>query len=553
MGLLLYGMQVMSEGLQKIAGHQLRRILSSLTQNRFIGLVVGALVTMLFQSSTATTVILVGLTSAGVIALKQCLPVILGADIGTTVTAQLIALKVTKIALPIVGVGATIIFFSKRDRYRRIGQAITGFGLLFLGLKIMADAMHPLRDAPIFKDMLLAMSDNVLLAVVTAAIFTFLIHSSAASIGIIMLLAMQELITLESAIYLILGANVGTSFTAILSSLGSRREAQRVAMAHFLAKLGGTCLFLPFVGPYAKLLQAVASSPIFQVANAHTFFNVGIAIIFLPFTNFGVWVLEKILPDKVQAEFEPKYLDESLISTPSIAIGLAYKEIIHLSAEILRMTKDVDRVFRRKDMNILEDVLHKEQVIDALFAQTNSYLTRILRQPLDRGEFRKSMGLVHVLHDLEHIGDIIDNSIAGLAQTKIQQGYEFSPQGWQELNNFHHRLYELMRNAHKALVRNDYCLAEKVITEQPKIARLERELRQTHIHRLTEGIKETEDTSGIHLELLNSYLRISEHVRSIALVIAEELVDTPACTRSPQEVSRDLAEDVEYQERVSNL
>jgi len=305
MGLLLYGMQILSEGLQKIAGAKLRTIMSTLTHNRISALAVGASITVLFQSSTATTVILVGLTSAGIMSLKQTLGVILGADIGTTVTAQLIALKVTEVALPIVGLGATIIFFTKRERFRRYGQVLMGFGLLFLGLKIMSDVMYPLRENPLFPEMMAKMSDNPLVAMILGAIFTFLIHSSAASIGIIMVLSMQHLITLYAAIYLLFGANIGTSFTAILSSLGSSRESQRVATAHLVFKLAGVILFLPFVNPLAALVERITSSPGYQVANVHTLFNIVLAIVFPVYQSVRPAVSEDCTRQKrVQGYFQ---------------------------------------------------------------------------------------------------------------------------------------------------------------------------------------------------------------------------------------------------------
>lgn len=531
-GLLLYGIQVMGEGLQKMLGRQLRQTLESVTRRPVLGIVVGAAITILFQSSTATTVILVGLTSAAVMTLRQCLPVILGADIGTTVTAQLIALKFTEISLFIVGVGAPIVFFAKRDRHKRIGQAITGFGLLFLGLKILGESMHPLRDYPAFQQALLAVSDNPFLALAVAAIFTFLIHSSAAAVGIIMVLTTQRLIDLPSAIYLLLGANVGTSFTALLASIGSRREAQRVALAHFFSKVGGSALLFPFVGWFAAFLAYLTPSPGFQVANAHTFFNIGLAAVFLPFYNYGARILEFILPEKKIPEFEPKYLNEALITTPSVALGLAHKEVTRLSAETLRIFRDADRALRTGGLDLLDRISHKENVVDVLCQKAVAYLTRVLRQPLGREEFEYTMGLIHVLNDLEKITDIVERNIKFLIETKHVHGVEFSPRGRQELEELGDKVTALMRTTHKALVQDDFCLAEQVILEQPRIAAWVRELRQAHIHRLAEGIKETEATSNLHLELLTSYQQIGELVRDIAFTVAEQLSKSKCCLAS---------------------
>lgn len=518
MGLLLYGIYIMSEGLQKIAGHRLRNILSTLTHNRFTALVVGALVTVLFQSSTATTVILVGLTSASILTLRQTLGVILGADIGTTVTAQLIALKVTEISPPIVGIGAIIIFFGKRDKYKRVGQVFLGFGLLFLGLKIMSDTMHPLRDAPFFREMLMSAGNYPLLAIAAAAVFTFLVQSSAASVGIIMVLAMQNMVSLHSAIYLLFGANIGTSFTALISSLGASREAQRVATAHLLFKLAGVLILYPFVTPFAHVLVKLTATPGYQVANAHTLFNAGIAILFLPFTQYFARLLEKIVPERPEEqkeELKPKYLDSKLITTPSIALGLVSKEVNHASDQVYEMTCSVITIFEKSSIELLDQLNKKEDYLDVLYKSTTQYLTDVMRQPLSRQEFYRCMSYMHIVNDLEHIGDIIEKDITYIASCKIARGCKFSDAGWEEIKAMHQRLCDMVRMANLALFSNDSELAEKTAKMYPELARMERQLRAQHFNRLKDGTTLSISTSSLHLDLINSFLRISEHIKNI--------------------------------------
>lgn len=543
MGLLLYGMFLMSEGLQKIAGYRLRNILSTLTHNRFTALIVGALVTVLFQSSTATTVILVGLTSASIMSLKQTLGVILGSDIGTTVTAQLIALKVTEISLPIVGIGATIIFFSKRDKYKKIGQVLLGFGLLFLGLKIMADTMHPLRDDPFFRQMLMSASDYPLLAIAAAAVFTFLIHSSAASVGIIMIMAMQDLVSLHSSIYLLFGANIGTSFTALLSSLGSSRESQRVATAHLLFKVAGVLVFLPFVNQYAFLIQKLTASPGYQVANAHTLFNIGIALLFLPFIDQFAKLLEKIVPERKvsqEKQLKPKYLDDNLITTPSFALGLASKEINYAADQVLDMTQTIIPIFENSDVELLDEINKKEDLLDVLFKSITEYLTSVMRQPLSRDEFYRSMSNMHIINDLEHIGDIIEKDITHIASCKITQRCKFSDDGWEEIRDMHTRLNDLMRLVNVALATNDPGLASEAMKQYPKLARMERHLRAQHFNRLKEGKSLSISTSSLHLDLINSFLRISEHLKNICYEIINQGDDSNTA------ISHNLQNDYDY-------
>lgn len=540
-GILLYGIQVMGDGLQKILGRQLRNLLESVTKNPLLGVLAGIAITVLFQSSTATSVILVGLASAAVITLRQCMPVILGADIGTTVTAQLIALKFTELSLLIVGLGAPVVFFARQDRHKRFGQAITGFGLLFLGLKIIGESVQPLRDTPAVTQALSIACQNPFVAVAAAALVTFLVHSSAAILGIIMMLAAQGVVDLQSAIYLILGANVGTSFTALLASVTSRREAQRVALAHFASKLGGSALLFPFVPWYSALLAGLTPSVSFQVANAHTFFNVGLAAFFLPFYKLGCRFLEIVLPDKKIPELEPKYLQEEVITAPAVALGLAHKEVTRLSAETLRMILDAERALRGGGGEMLRRITHKEKVMDVLCRAAVDYLTRVLRQPLNREEFEYAMGLIHILDDLEKTTDVVDRNVKFLIETKLADGVEFSPRGSAELGILRSTVIELYRLAHKALVQNDYCLAEEVVTRQPKVAALVRELRQTHVHRLSEGIRESEATSNLHLEMLNSYHQISELIRDIGFTIMEQLAKGKICLTSSKEASRKKA------------
>jgi phosphate:Na+ symporter len=522
-GILLYGIQVMGDGLQKILGRQLRTLLESITKKPILGVLAGILITILFQSSTATSVILVGLTNAAVITLRQSMPVILGADIGTTVTAQLIALKFTELSLLIVGIGAPIAFFAKKDHHLRIGQSLVGFGFLFLGLKIIGDSLKPLQDSPAFTEVLLIVSRSPLLAVAAAAAITFLIHSSAAVMGIIMVLAGYGLINLNAAVYLLLGSNLGTSFTAILASIGSRREAQRVALAHLLSKLGGTVLFFPFVPGFSLFLASLTHSVTFQVANAHAFFNLALTAVFLPFSNLGSRFITWLLPDKIIPEQEPKFLRDEVITMPSVAIGLAHKETIRISAGTLRMIWYIKRALETSNSHYLERIDYKEKVMNALCKAAVDYLTRILRQPLNQDEQGYAMGLIRILDSLEKINDMVERDIKYRIETKLNQGVHFSTLGKEELMFLMEALMRGMRMTHKALVQNNSFLAEEAVTGHPRNVALILEFRQNHIHRLTEGIKESEESSNVHLELLNGFQQLSELIRNIDLIIFEEL------------------------------
>ncbi|MBS1117023.1 MAG: hypothetical protein H6Q87_1407, partial [candidate division NC10 bacterium] len=302
MALLLYGMQLVGEGLQQAAGGRMRHILSNITNSRLKGMLAGAFITAVIQSSSATTVMLVGFASSGLMNLAQCVSVILGADIGTTFTVQLIAFKIFDYALLLVGVGFLLIFACRRKVLKFFGQAILGFGFIFFAMKLMADAMAPLHDSEIVRMLLVSLSDQPFLGLIIAATFSALVHSSAATIGLAITLALQGLMPLAAAVPVIFGANIGTCVTAFASSIGSHTEAKRVAMAHVFFKVVGVVLFFPFITPFARLAEMTAGDVPRQIANAHTLFNVGITILFLPFASTLAKVIYALVPESKEGE-----------------------------------------------------------------------------------------------------------------------------------------------------------------------------------------------------------------------------------------------------------
>lgn len=524
-GLLLYGMSLMKDNLQKVAGKRFREILILLTKNRLVGLGLGAFMTLLFQSSTATTVLLIGLTSASILTLRETLAVVLGADIGSTITAQLIALKATEIALPVIFLGSFIFLFSKSSRKKRIALVLIGFGILFLGLKMMADTMYPLKNDPAVAKILTQISNNPLLDIMAAAVFTFLISSSAATIGIIMLLAMQHMIEIKPAIYMLLGANIGTTFTPILSSIGSSRESQRVAMAHFLFKLLGVLLAFPLVGYIVELMQKVTASPGFQVAHTHTLFNIVLAFLFLPFIQYVARFLEMILPNKkdTTSELKPKYLDENLLSSPDLAMGMATKEIIIISDYVLEMIKSVASLFANYNQDKADKILEKEEKVDVLSIAANRYLTILLRQSLTQDEFKKAMGLITIIREYEFIGDVVERNMIGKAENLNIRNKKFSMEGLQEIQALNNRIVHLLQLVNTSFATNNCTLAEQAKVLYEEIVDFQFRLQMSHIIRLKEGTRETEETTFAHMELINCYGLISEHLKNIAMIMTNEL------------------------------
>lgn len=523
MALLLYGMQLVGEGLQQAAGGRMRKILSSITDNRFKGMMVGAFITAVIQSSSATTVMLVGFASSGLMGLPQTIGVILGADIGTTVTVQLIALEVFDYALLLVGVGFLLIFACKRKIYRYVGQAVLGFGLIFFAMKLMSDAMVPLRQSELVKALLISLGDQPLLGLIVAAVFSALVHSSAATIGLAITLSLQGLLPLEAAIPVILGANIGTCATALASSIGTSPEAKRVAMAHIFFKVAGVLLFLPFIHPFGQLVKLTATDVPRQIANAHTLFNVALTAIFLPFSSVLARFISALVPENREAEgiFKAKYLDEHMLDTPALALGQATREALRLADIVSEMFTKTVEAFTGEDPELIEFIEEKDNQVDLLDRDIKHYLTKLSQQSLTDEQSKREIGILSFVNNLENIGDIVDKNLMELAKKKLNKGAHFSEPGLKEIELLHKKVLQNLELAISAFASNDLALAQQVLERKLELSQTERKFRQAHIQRLHEGYRESIDTSEIHLDVLTNLKRINSHVTAVAYPILE--------------------------------
>ncbi|MBW2513814.1 MAG: Na/Pi cotransporter family protein, partial [Deltaproteobacteria bacterium] len=449
LALFLYGMEKMSTGLKRTAGNRMRAILAALTRNRIVAMFVGAFVTMVIQSSSATTVMLVSFVQAGLMTFVQSMGVILGADIGTTVTAQLIAFKLTDYALLMVAIGFSLHMFGKRSLTKNVGDVILGFGILFFGMKLMSDAMQPLRTYDAFINTMREM-ENPFLGIVIGALFTALVQSSSATTGVVIVLAQQGFLTLEAGIPLVFGANIGTCITAGLASIGTSREAKRVAMAHVLFKLAGVLLFIFWIPGFADLIRMLAerfdSGTARQIANAHTIFNVALALIFLPFTEHFSRLILKILPIEEKPKdviMTTKYLDEESISTPAVALDLARAEVARMAKLVWRMlaaiiipfmsdekliekeisdpeekdfllreipTKD----FWRTDLTLLQGIDMREEKIDFIEEKIREYLFKITARGVAAEQANEAFGMISIASDIESVADLIHRNMVPL-------------------------------------------------------------------------------------------------------------------------------------------
>lgn len=527
----LYGMEKMSEGMKKSAGNRMRTILAALTRNRFIALLVGAFVTMFIQSSSATTVMLVSFVQANLMSFAQSTGVILGAGIGTTITAQLIAFKLTDYALLMIAVGFALRLFGRSESAKGIGDVVFGFGILFYGMKIMSQAMAPLRSFPVFIDFLKGL-ENPLLGILVGTVFTALIQSSSAFTGILIVLAQQGLITLEAGIPMIFGANIGTCITAGLASIGTSREAKRVALAHMMFKVGGVLLFIFWIPAFAELTrnmtQAMGSGAARQIANAHTIFNLGLSAFFLPFTTFFANLITRILPDKKEDKdlrIITWHLVESQITTPAIALDLARTEIARMAKLLGRMQRAIIIPFlsdepRRDEffpqLSLLDGVEMREEKINFLQEKITDYLVQVARQELTDEQSKEVYGMISMVKDMESLGDLIHRNMIPMIPKKQSLGTDFSLEGKEELLIYHEKVCGQIHLLHEAFAERDPEKAKTIMSKERKYLDLESQYRVRHLERLRLQKKESLETHAVHMELMDLMKQIVVYSSNIA-------------------------------------
>ncbi len=542
LALFLYGMEKMSSGMKKAAGDKMRSILSALTNNRYMGLMVGAFVTMVIQSSSATTVMLVSFVQAGLMTFVQSLGVILGADIGTTVTAQLVAFKLTDYALLMIAIGFGLMMFGRNENQKNIGESVLGFGILFYGMKLMSDAMYPLRTYDPFITTL-AHLENPLLGLLVGAAFTALIQSSSAFTGIVIVLAQQGLLTLDAGIPLIMGANIGTCITAGLASIGASREAKRVAMAHVMFKIVGVMLFIFWIPWFADIIRAISPASTEtgmanlsavvprQIANAHTIFNVGLALAFIPFTSFFARLIMKIYPDvedEKDLTIATWHLDESAVETPALALDLARSEIARMAKITGRMMDGFIHPFLEDDpgadkvhpqLTIMEGIEIREKKLDFLEKKIKKYLLQIGQEELSDTQIAEVFGMITISSQMESIGDVMERNLRPLVTKKRALQLDFSEEGKKELIKYNTKVCKQFSRLEKTFSALDPKRAKKVMVKEEKYLNLEAQYRESHFQRLNAAREETVETDAIHTELLEMMKQINLHTGEIAKII----------------------------------
>lgn len=488
LALFLFGMEQMADALKAVAGDRMKNILAKLTTNRLMGAVTGAFVTAVIQSSSVTTVLVVGFITAGLMSLSQSIGVIMGANIGTTITAQIVAFKVTKAALLMIGVGFAMLFAAKQERIKHYGAMLMGLGLVFFGMSIMSDGMKPLRSYQPFLDLMISM-ENPLVGILVAAGFTGLIQSSSATTGIVIVMASQGFITLPAGIALAFGANIGTCVTAMLASIGKPREAVRAAIVHVIFNVAGVVLWLAFIPQLAEVVTLIspshpelsgiarlgAETPR-QIANAHTIFNLANTLIFIGLTVQFARLVEWLIPDRLLEEeglaVSAKYLDDELLATPSLALDRVRLEVLHMGERVMEMVDKIMPAILTGDHKSLDDVAMLDDEVDILYEQIIDYLGKISKQSMTDTQTEEFLSLMAAVGDLENIGDTIETNMVALGHERIDHGFSISDPTKDVLNGFHKVVKKSVDGAVQAVSQLNTQVAQSVIEMKDEINRM---------------------------------------------------------------------------------
>ena len=520
LGLFLFGMKLMGDGLEMAAGSKLRGMIERLTKNKYMGALVGLVVTAVIQSSSATTVMVVGFVNAGLMNLAQAVGVIMGANIGTTVTGVMIAINLTAIAPLAVLIGVVMISFIKRNSVKHIGQIIAGFGILFMGMKMMSTAMEPLSESEVFTSLMTSFS-NPLLGVLVGLVFTAIIQSSSASVGVLQALGAAGAITLPSAIYVIYGQNIGTCVTALISSVGTSKTARRTAVVHLMFNVFGAILFIviSMLFPFAELVQRIAPGSVMaQISIVHVIFNIVCTAIMLPLSSLLVKVACKVIPgsDPVKSSNSLAYLDARILSTPPVAVAQLFKEVDRmgqLAKETLGMAMDA---LITQDNTKVDQIYENENTINFLNRGIAEYLVKI--NGLDLEDYdRQALGsMYHVISDMERIGDHSEN-LCELAQTLKKSKQKFSPWAVEQATEMRNRVEAMLEEALQMFASRETQpqMAADINRREEIIDDATQELKDLHIERLNQG-KCSVVAGTVFMDMLTNLERIADHCTNIA-------------------------------------
>jgi phosphate:Na+ symporter len=541
LAIFLYGMELMTDSLKAVAGDKMKMILEKLTGNRFAGVLTGAGVTAVVQSSSVTTVIVVGFVTAGLMNLAQATGVIMGANIGTTITAQIVAFKVTKYALLMVAGGFGMMMLGRKENVKHWGTMLMGLGLVFFGMGVMSGAMKPLRSFQPFLDLMTTM-ENPMIGILIAAAFTGLVQSSSATTGIVIVMATEGLVSLPAGIALAFGANIGTCVTALLAAIGKPRIAVQASMVHLLFNVFGVALwffFIPYLADFVIWLSPAADATLTgqaklaaeaprQIANAHTVFNIANTLIFLPFAPLLAKLVEKMLPIKeataeetLEARFKPKYLDEGMLQTPPLALSMARRETRRMGEGVEEMLQGIPDAVFTGSVDKMARLREADDQVDALYAAIGRYLSKLGRQDLSAREADETMMMATAATEVENIGDIIEIHMSHLANMCSASNIQFNEEELSALNEYHGKVVSTFKATMAALEHDRKETAEKILKMDDEIiGGMDRLVQERQLRLLKEDHTPQEMVAfTLQTDIMENFKRIFEHTRRIAKLV----------------------------------
>jgi phosphate:Na+ symporter len=522
--LLLWGLHMVHSGILRAFGPDLRQLLAKALNNRLSAFAAGLGLTAILQSSTATALITSSFTAEGLVGLVPALAIMLGANVGTTLIVQLLSFNIAAVAPVLFVLGLVAFRSGPRSRIKDLGRVSIGLGLMLLSLHILLDTLAPAESAPGARVFMSAITGDPVLCILIGALVTWIVHSSVASVLLIMSLAYAHFISPYASLALVLGANLGSAINPILE--GARRDnpaSYRLPLGNLMNRLAGVLLVMPFLRPLADQLQALQPDLAKLAAEFHIAFNVGTAIVFIGLLDGMARLLTWMLPDRVREAdpSRPRYLDESALETPSLALADAARETLRMGDAVETMLRKVMTAMMTGDRALVDEVSKMDNAVDGLDEAIKLYITKLTRGSLDEHEGKRAMEIVSFAINLEHIGDIIDKNLSELATKKIKRRFQFSAEGADELSAFHKRIMEQLRIAFGVFMSGNVNEARKLIAEKAALRNTELEATERHLDRLREGRPETLETTSLHLDVLRDLRRIHSHICSVAYPVLD--------------------------------
>jgi len=529
--LLLWGLHMVHSGILRAFGPDLRQLLASALSNRFTAFTAGIGLTALLQSSTATALITSSFTAEGLVGLVPALAIMLGANVGTTLIVQILSFNISAVAPVLFIIGLLAFRSGARSRVKDVGRVFIGLGLMLLSLHILLDSLAPAENAPGMRVFMNAITGDPVLCILIGAVVTWAVHSSVATVLLVMSLAYAQFITPHAALALVLGANLGSAINPVFEGVHRDNPASyRLPVGNLLNRLAGVLLVAPFLRPITEILQGWQPDLAKMTAAFHIAFNVATAIIFIGLLDGMARLLKRFLPSRSQATdpSRPRYLDESALETPSLALADAARETLHMGDHVEVMLRKVMAAMMTNDRALVDEVSRMDNSVDALDEAIKLYVTKLTRGSLDEREGQRAMEIISFAINLEHMGDIIDKNLSELATKKIKRRFQFSPEGAEELSAFHKRTVDSLRIAFGVFMSGDVNEARKLLAEKTSLRNVELAATERHLDRLREGRPESIETTSLHLDVLRDLRRIHSHICSVAYSALESAGETHA-------------------------